>query len=217
MSRSHHPVRRPIRAGGHGTAAAADHPVLQLQRQAGNRAVSGLLQRKGMWDYGVDWIKGKFSGEESLDEQLKTGLERAATVFRAAEEASTLGGMTGESLARAKAYREAADAFGKAAENAGNIIKVKEYLGLFIEFKHALDEAEDVDLSVDGEDGARKLFALMAAGGKIGKKVFPPPFDAYFDFIAQIKNLENVARPWQPDRAGGPHSHMWDQIEGYRR
>jgi len=196
---------------------AAPHQVIALQRQVGNRATIQVLQRKGMLDYGVDWVKAKFSGEESLDEQIKTALERASTVFAVAAEAATLGGMTEETLKHAKAFGEAAEAFEKAAGTGEKLIKVKDYVTMFVEFKQALDEAKGVDLARDGEAGAKKLFDLMAAGGKIGKKVFPPPFDTYFDFISQFKNLQNVARPYHPDRKGGPHSDQWDQIEGYSR
>lgn len=206
----------PVAATGPAMAAPVAQ-VMALQRQAGNRATVQALQRKGMFDYGVDWVKAKFSGEESLDEQIKTALERASTVFAVAAEAATLGGMTEESLKQAKAFGEAAEAFEKAAGTGEKLIKVKDYVTMFVEFKQALDEAKDVDLARDGEEGARKLFDLMAAGGKIGKKVFPPPFDTYFDFISQFKNLQNVARAYHPDRKGGPHSDQWDQIEGYSR
>lgn len=73
-----------------------------------------------------------------------------------------------------------------------------------IEFTKAFKEAKDVDLSRDGPDGAAKLFKLMAVGGKIGEKVFPPPFNSYFTFLAQMHGLENVGRVYGGDPLDQP-------------
>ncbi|MGZ6613098.1 MAG: hypothetical protein ACXVFQ_01535 [Solirubrobacteraceae bacterium] len=194
--------------------------LLRLQATVGNGVLADMiqtpsmeLQRDGLVQQGLEWIKGKFETEKELDKQLEQGLDRTATVFKAAKLAVEAQEVTQASLKQAQSYGELAEKFEKAAGNAGKIIALKENLLLLGEFKAALADAEKVDLSRDGEAGAAKLFKLIAVGGKIGKKVFPPPFDQYFDFLSQMKNLENVARAWKPDRPGGPHSEQWEQLD----
>jgi hypothetical protein len=182
-----------------------DSALLRLQAAAGNRAVARLvagqrqLQREGLIDSGIEWIKEKFhkETEKDLDEQLVDGMSRTARVLSLAAAAE-------RDVEKAEAYAKAAEQFKGGAESGEKIVNAKEYVELVIEFIKALKEAKDVDLSRDGPEGAAKLFKLMAAGGKIGEKVFPPPFNSYFKFLAQMHSLENVGRVYGGDPLDQP-------------
>jgi hypothetical protein len=169
-----------------------------IQRQEEGSSNSGLVGDV------VDWVKEKFKSkkEETADTEIAAGLDRAAKVYKAAA-------LVEHDVERAEAYRETAEKLEAGSQNADKIIDAKEYISLILEFRKALKEAEPVDLSKDGPEGAKKLFDLMAVSGKLGKKIFPPPFNSYFDFLANMKNLENVGRAY-----GRPQGsqEMWDQV-----
>jgi hypothetical protein len=171
------------------------YPIIQRQEEGASHG--GLIRDI------ADWVKEKFKSKETLDAEIATGLGRASKVFQAAELAEP-------DAERAKIYHEISEKLELGVQNAEKIINVKEDISLAIEFNKALKAAEPVDLAKDGPEGAKKLFDLMAVSGKIGKKFFPPPFNAYFDFLAQMKNLENVGRVMSRPH-GDPE--MWKQVE----
>jgi hypothetical protein len=162
--------------------------VLDLQRSAGNAAVSSALARPTIQRGVLDWAKQYVGGEktnlevtaEEMDAQLGTTIEWldrakvAAEVVGKDQFSEGLGGVS--------------EGLGKVRGPISKVLKAQSVAREVRQFYDAVKRLQTIDLNRDYEAGAEAMSDLAEAAGKLGGRLVPEEAGAVGAYLELVQN-----------------------------